>query len=109
MFDGTILHFLVLVSVLPLGEIFDDYNSNLLVGITFILIILPLLIFTSMILMLNKEKIRRLPGYCYSKCSKLHYNQIPMNEIEESFDEEENVNIIDDSTRSRVNTTVCDV
>ena len=94
MFDGTILHFLVLVSVLPLGEIFDDYNSNLLVGITFILIILPLLIFITMTLMLNKEKIKKLPGYCSSKCSQLHYNQIPMNEIEESSDEEEHVKLL---------------
>ena len=59
--------------------------------------------------MLNKEKIKRLPEYCYSKCSQFHYNQIPTNEIEESFDEEEHVNVIDDSTHSRVNTTVCDM
>ena len=108
-FDGIILHFLVLVSVLQLGEFFNDFNSNLIVGITFILITLPLLIFITMTLILNKEKIRRLPGYCYSKCSQLHYNQIPMNEIEESSNEEEHVNVIDDSTRSRVNVTVCDV
>ena len=109
MFDGIILHFLVLVSMLQLGEFFSDFNSNLIVGITFILITLPLLIFITMTLTLNKEKIRRLPGYCYSKCSQLRYNQIPMNEIEESSDEEEHVNVIDDSTRSRVNVTVCDV
>ena len=108
-FDGIILHFLVLVSVLQLGEFFNDLNSNLIVGITFILITSPLMIFITMTLILNKEKIRRLPGYCYSKCSQFHYNQIPMNEIEESSDEEEHVNVIDDSTRSRVNVTVCDV
>ena len=109
LFDGIILHFLVLVSVLQLGEFFNDFNSNLIVGITIILITLPLMIFITMTLILNKEKIRRLPGYCYSKCSQLHYNQIAMNEIEESSDEEEHVNVIDDSTRSRVNVTVCDM
>ena len=109
LFDGIILHFLVLVSVLQLGEFFNDFNSNLIVGITFILITLPLLIFITMTLILNKEKIRRLPGYCYSKCSQLRYNQIPMNELEESSNEEEHVNVIDDSMRSRVNVTVCDV
>ena len=108
-FDGIILHFLVLVSVLQLGEFFSDFNSNLIVGITFILITLPLLIFITMTIVLNKGKIRRLPGYCYSKWSQICYNQIPMNEIEESSDEEEHVNVIDDSTRSRVNVIVCDV
>ena len=111
-FDGIILHFLVLVSVLPLGGLFNESNSNLLVGITLILINLPLLIIITMTLIINKEKIKKLPGYCYSKCSQLHlrnYNKIPMNEIEGSTDEDEHVNVIDDSTRSRVNVTVCDV
>ena len=70
-FDGVILHFLVLVSVSPLVESFDSFNSNLLVGITFILVILSLLIFITMSLMINKEKIKRLPEYCYTKCVQL--------------------------------------
>ena len=111
-FDGIILQFLVLVSVLPLGELFNDFNSNSIVGIIFILIYLPLLIFISMTLLMSKEYIKKLPGYCYSKCLQLHlrrYNQIPLNDVEESSDEDEYVNVIDDSTRSRVNVTVCDV
>ena len=38
-FDGTILHFLVLVSVLPLMDFLDSFDTNLLVGITCILVI----------------------------------------------------------------------
>ena len=105
-FDGVILHFLVLVSVSPLVESFDN-NSNILVGITFILVILPLLIFIIISLMMNKEKLSR---YCYTKCTQLHsknYHEIPLTEPEESSDEEEFVNVIDDSRR--VNVIICDV
>ena len=105
-FDGVILHFLVLVSVSPLVESFDN-NSNILVGITFVLVILPLLIFITISLMMNKEKLSR---YCYTKCTQLHsknYHEIPLTEPEESSDEEEFVNVIDDSRR--VNVTICDV
>ena len=111
-FDGIILHFLVLVSVLPLGELLNDINSNLVVGVTFILINLPLLIFITMTLILNKEKIKKLPRYCYSKYSQLHlrrYNRITLNEVEESSDEDEYVNVIDDTSRSRVNMIECNV
>ena len=55
-FDGVILHFLVLVSVLPLVESFDNFNSNLLIGITFVLIILPALIFVTMSVMIIKRR-----------------------------------------------------
>ena len=106
-FDGTILQLLVLISVLPLVEIFSKFDANLLVGITFILVILPLLIFITMWLMINKEKVKRLPEYCYTKCTLLHskkYHDIPLNEPE---DENEFVNVIDDSRR--VNATICDV
>ena len=109
-FDGIILHFLVLLSVSPLVESFDD-NSNILVGIIFVLVILPLLIFMTMSLMINKEKIKRFPEYCYIKCTQLRlkrYHEIPLTEPEESSDDEEEfVNVIDDSRR--VNATICDV
>ena len=111
-FDGVILHFLVLVSVLPLVEFFNNYNTTLVEAMTFTLVILPLFIFITMSVLLNRKEMKKLPGYCYSKCSQLHlrrYNQIPLNEVEGSSDEDEYVNVIDDSTRSRVNVTVCDV
>ena len=108
-FDGVILHFLVLVSVLPLVESFDSFNSNLLLGITLVLIILPAMIFITMSVMINKEKIRKLPGYCYTKWSQLHlrnYSEIPLTETAES-DEDKYLSDIDDSMRA--NTTIVDV
>ena len=109
-FDGVILHLFVLVSVLPMVESFTNFDANLLVGITFVLIILPLLIFIIMSLMINKENIKRLPRYCYTKCTQLHvrlrnYNEIPLNATEESSPEY--ISVIDDS--KRINATICDV
>ena len=77
-FDGTILQFLVLISALPLVN-FHNFGENLLVTVTFILVVLPLLIFITMSLMINKDKIKKLPGYCYTKCSQLRirYHEIP--------------------------------
>ena len=105
-FDGIILHLLVLVSVLPLVEFFNNFDSNLVVGMAISLVILPLLIFTIMSLAINKEKIRKLPGYC-SQLQLRNYDEIPIEEAAESSDEDEYVNIIDDSRR--VNATICDV
>ena len=107
-FDGTILLFLVLISALPLVNLYN-FGENLLVGITFILVVLPLLIFITMSLLINKDKIKKLPKYCYTKCTQLRirYHEILLNEPEESPDQEEFVSVIDDSRR--VNATICDV
>ena len=111
-FDGAILQLLILCSALtPFVEFIDDSDTTALMGITFVIVMLPLLIFIIMSLMINKENIKKIPSYCYTKCSQIHlrarrYNQIPV-EVEESADEEEYVNVIDDSRR--INATICDV
>ena len=108
-FDGAILQLLILISALPFVEFIDNSDTTLLMGITFVIVMLPLLIFITMSLMINKEKIRKFPSYCYTKCSQIHlrkYNQIPL-KVEELSDEEEYVSIIDDSRR--INATICDV
>ena len=46
MFDGVILQLMVLVTVLPLFEYFDAFDSGLLVGVAFVLVILPLVHYT---------------------------------------------------------------
>ena len=70
-----------------------------------------------MSVMINKEYIKKLPGYCYFKCSQLHLsrrhcNEIPLNEIPfiktgESSNEDEYINVIDDNKRK--NATICEV
>ena len=106
-FDGAILHILVLISVLPLVEFFNNFDSNLFVGVTFVLVILPLLISITMSVMINKKNIKRLPGYCYTKYTQLrirsrNYDEIPLNEADDEYD-----NVVDDSRR--VTATICDV
>ena len=51
-FDGTVLQLLVLVTALPLFETFD---SSLVIGLSFILVILPLIQFTMMKIHTNKQ------------------------------------------------------
>ena len=115
-FDGTILHFIVLVSVLPMVEFFDNFDTNLSAGITFILVILPLLILITMSMKkrlrslprywyIKFTQIKKLPGYCCRLVHLRNYNELPLNEVEESSDEEEYDNVIDDS--KRVNATIC--
>ena len=112
-FDGAILLLLILSSALsPFVELTDDSDTTVLMIVTFVIVMLPLFIFITMSIMINKEKIKKFPSYCYTKCSQIHlrargYNQIPLEEVEESADEEEYVNVIDDS--KRINATICDV
>ena len=118
-FDGTILQLLVLVSVLPLVEFFDTFNSDLIVGIAFALIVLPSVIFFIMALVTNKEKINKLFKFCYFKCLQLRkrssYNEVSLNETGESSNATEDPSnqnefatlIIDDSMRR--NAIICDV
>ena len=118
-FDGTILLLLILVSVLPLVEFFDTFNSNLIVGIAFVLIVLPSVIFIIMALVTNKDKINKLFKTCYFNCLQLRmriiYNEISLNETEESSNEAEDPSnqnqfttlVIDDSMRR--NAIICDV
>ena len=58
MFDGAILQLMVLVTVLPLFEYFDSFDSNLVVAAAFILIILPLVQFTVMKVFISKQTIK---------------------------------------------------
>ena len=118
-FDGMVLHLLILVSVLPLVEFFDTFNSDLIVGIAFVLIVLPSVIFFIMALVTNKEKIIKLFKFCYLKCLQLRirssYNEISLDETEESSNATEDPShqnefatlIIDYSMRR--NAIICDV
>ena len=109
-FDGTVLHLLILISALPFVELVDDFDPTLLMIITFMIVMLPLLIFITMSLIINTKKIKNFPLYCYTECLRKclrKYNQIPLVAVEELSDEEEYVNVIDNSRR--INATICDV
>ena len=108
--DGYILQCLALVSATPLAKFYDNFDSYLVVGMTFVLVILPSLIFIVMSIMINKEKFNKVLGNCYNKCLQLwQHNEIPQNEIPLIVNEgsPEFYNIIDDSKRK--NATICDM
>ena len=86
-FDEAILHLMVLVSVLPLVELFDSFDLNKIVGIAFVLVILPSVSLIIAKLTINRKKIKRKIDYYYFKCTHLHlylrrYNEIPLNNNE---------------------------
>ena len=55
MFDGAVLQLLILVTVLPLFEYFDTFDSSLVIGIAFILVIFPLVQFIVMKVFTSKQ------------------------------------------------------
>ena len=108
--DGVILQSMILVALLPLVDFFDNFDSNLVVGITLVLLILPTVSFTTMKLMTNKKKIRKLFGQYYFKCTRINlhsrnYNEIPLNDNDQSSRDFSIT--VDDSKRKTV--TLCAV
>ena len=106
-FDGVILQLLILVSVLPLVESFGGFNSDVVVGIAFILVILPSVIFVIMKLMTNRGKIKRLIGYCYLKCSQFCLQSKGDGNVDSETSPNDFDIIVDDSMRR--NAAVCSV
>ena len=109
-FDGAVLQLMILVSVLQLVELSDGFDSNLVTGIVFTLVALPLVSFLGAKVLMNKRKIKRLIGYWYFRCSNFqlrlrNYNEIPLEDTETPPNE---VGVIVDDTR-RINATICDV
>ena len=86
------MHFLVLFSVVPLVELFDSFNTDLLLGISFILYSnFTFLIFVTISVIIKKENIKRLPSLPYTRkwlqIRLRNYTEVPFNEIEESHRE----------------------
>ena len=114
-FDGVSLHFLVLVSVLPLAAVNNDFNHNLVMEMTFIFALLQLLVSITMSIIIHKEQCAKCLGNYYIKCLQLRskqHNEIPLNKIpliisEETSNENELLNIVDDSRRK--DATMCDM
>ena len=110
-FDGIILHLLVLVSVLPLAELFDSFNYNFVAGNAFVLVILPSVGFIAMKIIINRRRIKRYVGYCYLKCfnfcshsKDLKYDDaVPLDDTEALSN---NYGIVVDDSK-RINATVC--
>ena len=107
-FDGAVLHYMVLVSVMPLVEFFDSFDSNVVVGIAFILILLPSVNYLFMIVMINKAKLKKLIiNGCY-KCT--HLCARPRNCQPILLDNPDSETSSDDAGNGRrINEIICDV
>ena len=99
---------MVLVSVMPLVQLFDSFDSNVVIRIAFILIILPSVNYLFMIIMINKAKLKKLMiNGCY-KCIHLcvrlrNYQPIVL----DNTDSETSSG--DTGNGGRINETICDV
>ena len=95
-FDGIILQFMVLVTVVPLVE---SFHPDLLLTVIIALVILPLITFAVMELIIYKEKVKNFVTYCKpNPVSTSKDNDIPIRYIGI---------IVDD--RMRENATICEM
>ena len=103
-FDGIILQLIIFIAVLPL---LDDFDSPLVITITFILMMLPLIIFIALTLFLNKENLKEIVTHFTSK------GQIPNNDNDTNISNETPLRefhiIIDDNARQKAKVTICDM
>ena len=113
LFDGAILHLTILVAFLPLVEFFDSFDTNLVTGTVYVLVLLPLVSLITIKLLIHR---RKLIIYCSNlKCKRSRNDdEIPLNapEAQSRDDSEtqqpgETVVIIDDNMRR--NATIVDV
>ena len=104
-FDGVILHLIICIVALPL---IDDFDSPLVTTTSFMLVILPLLIFIALTLFLHKDDLKKIAKHVTFNCQipnnnnndGVISNDIPMKEFD---------NIVDDGMRQNVTVTICDM
>ena len=109
-FDGVVLHLIVLVSALPLVQFFDGFNSNLLVWLGFNLVALPSISYVAMTIVINKASIKKLIKHCnlkwrYLRVHQRQYEAFPLDDDPETSPGNTDAN----GDNGRVTTTVCDM
>ena len=98
MFDGMILHLIIVVSMIPLV---DNFDQDLLLSFIFITILLPLGAFLMMEIYLYKETIKKVTTTCMppKPDTATDNNEIPMRDFVDS--------VVDDT--SRRNAYICEM
>ena len=104
LFDGVVLQLIIFIAVLPL---IDDFDSLIVTAVAFVLAILPLLIFSTLTLYVNKDNLKKIVAHVTSKSQTSNNdndkdisNEAPMREFHI---------IIDDSVRQKAKVTICDM
>ena len=92
----------IFIAALPL---LDDYDSTIVISITFVLAILPLIIFIVLTLFVHKEGLKKIMTHFTSK------DQAPDNDNDTDINNEISLRefhiIIDDSARQNAKVTIC--
>ena len=105
-FDGVILHLIILIAVLPL---LDDFDSPIVIIISFVLVILPLAIFVAVTLFLHRDNLKKLVAHSSSRSQ----TRAPNNDNDSDTSTEAPTDkfhlIIDDNARQNVRVTICDM
>jgi len=104
-FDGAVLHLIVLLSVLPIVQFIDSYNEVFVLMVVYLLIILPLASFIIIKLWINRNKIQNTFIYWIEKFSQA-YNRMYIDAVDNLINDEMNEVSIDDVRR---NATIVDV
>ena len=105
--DGAVLQLMVLVTVLPLFEYFDSFDSNLVVGAAFVLIILPIVQFTVMKVFISKQTIKVITKKTIKRLSidtKATHEDVTVSDVADRVFVE-----LNDDDNTRRNTATCNM
>ena len=104
-FDGAILQFIVMLSILPTTELVDNYNKIFVSVIVYLLIILPLATSITINLWINKNNIQNAFKDCSKSCLQKWHNVVATD-----GDDEEAIDMhVDDNTRRNATCTTVHV
>ena len=78
--DAILLQLIVIISVLPMVEIVDNYDETFVVVIAYLLVILPLTSFIAVKFWINKNNIRKSFKHLMSICSRINGNKVAADE-----------------------------
>ena len=101
LFDEVVLHLAILISFLPLVEFFDSFNSDLVIGAAYVLVLLPLLGLITMKLLVHRRNIAKMIYYCINFITCPHSrnnNDIPLIDCQEQLLREDGV-IVDNNIK----------
>ena len=106
-FDGVVLQLISLISALPL---LDDFDSPIVIIISFVLVILPLIILFAVTLFLHKDNLKKFVSHFSSRSqTPAPNNDDSDSDMSTEAPAEEFHLIIDDTTRQNVKVTICDM
>ena len=109
MSDGAILQTMILITSLSLFEYFDTFDSGLVIGLAFVLVIIPLMQFVAMKIFMYRQTIKENIKNVIKHLSFQHKtHQIEPNNI--TADNATGIDlIIDDNVRRSRNSSICEM